>query len=267
MTNPWKYVLVDPEAARTNPYLNPRTPPAPEPEPEPEPTIPPMPSASSTFTGNYILMDQASTYALGLHTLQEACKAERNSHQEQIILPDGRTVYRANTFLENILARMNDWETKSDPKGKARTVEDRKRYFDTWLDSSCGVAYKAGDTKFKLQLVCLPLMGIAQDFNQLFMPVDYNSFQGQKFDSSNPNFTRNAWMALLEERTDVYTNYLKMLKEIAGRDITPNFWTRSKDNLKTDELRAVYVSNLGYDSDAYGINVLNYLARFLRRSP
>ena len=234
-----------------------------------EPAIPPDPlPASPNFTGNYILMPKtSSTYALGLHALQEACIQENNQNQPQIVIPDNRKVYRANTFLENILARMNDWETLRDSNGNKRTPKDRKRYFNTWLNSSGGIVYQSNSTKLKLQLVCPQLMGIAKDFSKKFLPVDYNSFSGDAtLDRSSPNFVRDGWLALLEGKTDVYANYFKMLKEIAEREINPKFWAYSKEHSKGDDLLAVYVNSFGY-SGVVGSNFLNLSGRFLRRSP
>ncbi len=231
--------------------------------PAEEPDTPPAPGAgSSLHVGKYILMPRTSTYALGLHDLQEQCQKENNSNHPQIVLSGGKKIYRANTFLENILARMNDWETLRDPAGNERTLEDRKRYFVTWLDSSCGAAYKAKSTKLKLQLVCPQLMGIAKDFNEDFLPVDYASFKGIELDSNSRNFVRDGWQILLEDRTDVYRNYLEILKVITGKKIVPDFWKRK--NTTTDELGAVYVDDLGSGSDA---SVLNDGGRFLRSSP
>ena len=108
--------------------LGKRAPPiVPAPEPAPEPAPQPRTVEEPTF-GKYILMPQASTYALGLHALQEKCVQENNQHQPQITLPNGKKVYRANTFLENIEARMNDWETEKNPAGSVRTEEERKRF-------------------------------------------------------------------------------------------------------------------------------------------
>src|SRR3989338_1161565 len=98
MNNPWKYVLVDPEAARTNPYLNPRTSPAPEPEPEPEPE----PTATSLKSGKYTEMPRADTYALGVQALHQACVVENNRKHPTFVKPDGNITYRPLTFKETI---------------------------------------------------------------------------------------------------------------------------------------------------------------------
>jgi hypothetical protein len=220
-------------------------------------------SSSLISTGNYILMPQANTYALGLHALQQACIAEGDKCQQpQIQLPDGRKVYRANTFLENILARMNDWETLTDSNGNNRTEEERKEYFQTWLDSCGGVAYQARSTRLKLQLICPQLMGIDKEDTSHFLPVNYANFSGQEFDSSHPNFVHDGWLYLLEGRTDVYTDYLKILKTITQIDITPGFWKRK--NTSDDELRALYVIDLIIISNVIGNNDLINNGSFLR---
>ncbi|MEK6846182.1 MAG: hypothetical protein AABY26_05455 [Nanoarchaeota archaeon] len=83
--------------------------------------------------------------------------------------------------------------------------------------------------------------------------------------SSSPNFVRDAWLALLEGKTDVYQDYLKVLKAASGRDIVPGFWKRQ--NTTTDELRASYVVNLDGGSNAVGSNDLDGSGCFLRGSP
>ena len=256
MVNPWKYVKAEDDG--TNPYLYPKTKPA----GNTPPIIPP--ASSSVSSGGYILMPQTNTYALGVHALQEACIAENNPHQPKVVI-NGREVYRANTFLENILARMTDFNTLANPDGTPRNMEERLKYFNTWLDSCCGVAYQAKTTKLKLGLQCPELICIAKDFVNGFLPVDYANFQGIELDSSSKTFARDGWMALLEGKTDVYTEYLQALKAAKGRDVIPNVWIQKNTN--EDQLRAVYVLNLDNNSYANGINGLSNSGRFLRRSP
>ena len=226
---------------------------------------PPSLPGRSSVVSEYILMPITSTYVLGVHALQEKCVSENNVHQPKIVIAGGE-LYRPNTFLENILARMDDYETLTNPDGSDRSLEDRKRFFDTWLDSCCGVAYRAGTTKFKLNLQCPELIGIDKGFNGSYLSVNYATFSGVELDSSSPNFVRDGWMTLLEGRTDVYDAYLAMLKSIIGGDVIPKFWLRQ--NSATDELRAVYVHVLDNDCDAYGSYDLYGGGRFLcRRNP
>jgi len=224
-----------------------------------EPATPP---SSIAVAGEYILMSQTSTYALGMHALQEACQKKHNPNQPKITLPNGREVYRSNTFLENILARINDYETLQNPDGSVRTMDQRLTLFNTWLDSCCGIAYKAKTTKLKLNLTCPQLIGIAKDFAGKYLPVDYAHFPHQvELDSSSKTFIRDGWLALLEGKTDVYEHYLAVLKTIKGLDIIPNFGVRK--NIAEDELRAVFVNSLDNFSFAIGFNNLFYYGRFL----
>jgi len=226
---------------------------------------PPSLPGRSSVVSEYILMPITSTYVLGVHALQEKCVSENNVHQPKIIVA-GREFYRPNTFLENVEARMDDYETLTNPNGSDRSLEDRKRFFNTWLDSCCGVAYRAGTTKFKLNLQCPELIGIDKGFNGSYLSVNYATFSGVELDSSSPTVVRDGWLALLEGKTEVYDAYLAMLKLITGRDIVPNFWLQQ--NPATDELRAVCVHDLRNDSDAGGDYDLVSVGRFLcRRNP
>lgn len=216
---------------------------------------------------SYVLMPQSNTYALGMHALQKACEAEKNPHQPQIALSDGRKVYRSNTFLENILARLEDYNTLTNASGSQRTMEERLRYFNTWLDSCCGIAYKVGSPKLKLKYVCPKLVGISKDFSKGFLPIYYAFFKEDvELDRSSPNFVREGWIDLLEGQEKVYREYLAVLKEIKKQEIIPNFWVLDQDSLKADKLRAVYVSDLDSNSIAYGNGNLGNDSRFLRHS-
>ncbi|MBI4980107.1 hypothetical protein HZC30_00950 [Candidatus Woesearchaeota archaeon] len=223
--------------------------------------------ATDSERKSYIQMPQTNTYALGMHALQKACEAEKNPHQPQIALY-GRKVYRSNTFLENILARLEDFNTFTNPDGSSRSMDERLRYFNTWLDSCCGVAYKAGLPKLKLKHVCPQLVGISKYFSKGFLPIDYAFFKEDvELDRSSQNFVREGWIDLLEGQEKVYREYLALLKEIKNQEIIPNFWVLDQDSLKTDKLRAVNVSNLDSNSIAYGNGNLSNDSRFLRRSP
>ena len=257
MVNPWKYVKAEDDG--TNPYLHPKT----EPAGDTPPVI--VPASNPVSSGEYILMPQTSTYALGVDALRQACNQENNQNHPQFVLPDGSRIYRPNTFLENILARMTDFNTLTNPDGTQRSMEERLKYFNTWLDSCCGVVCQAKTTNLQLILRCPQLISLAKDFADGFLPVDYASFQGIKLDSNNKTFARDAWMALLEGRTDVYTEYLSVLKAAKGKKVIPDFWKRQ--NTAADELRAVYVNNLDNYSNASGSNSLSNGGRFLRRSP
>ena len=167
--NPWKYVQIDPAEVARNPYLNPRTPPPPDPAGS-------RPPAGSSLDGDYILMPQTNTYALGVDALREACKNDPASAHPQFTLPDGSIVYRPLTFRENLEARVKEYETLQHPDGRAKTAEERQALFLKWLDSCTGIAYKANTTKFKVIPECLPLITIDKDNRDHFLAVPYSSF-------------------------------------------------------------------------------------------
>ena len=284
LKNPWKYGKVDPNIEKTNPYLNPALAAKkaedgngsqndnPNSGSIPPTHIPPIhnpnpPSPNSIiYQGDHTLMPQTNTYALGVHALQEQCQRDNNQNHPQFDLPNGRKVYRPKTFLENILLRMDDWETLENPDGSDRTLDERKRYFTTWLDSSCGIAYEKSTTNLKLRLQCPELIGIDKNFSEESLPIDYSSFINDvALDGSSQTFARDGWLALLEGKEAVYTKYLKVLKEIKGNDITPNFWKRQ--NCSKDNLRAVYVNNLIDLSFANGDYVLNNDGCFVQVNP
>ena len=277
LKDPWKYGKVDPNIEKTNPYLNPALAAKkaedgngsqndnPNPGSTP-PTHTPTSPNSIIYQGDHTLMPKADTYALGVHALQEQCQRDDNQNHPQFDLPNGRKVYRPKTFLENILLRMDDWETLENPDGSDRTLDERKRYFTTWLDSSCGIAYEKSTTNLKLRLQCPELIGIDKNFSEESLPIDYSSFINDvALDGSSQTFARDGWLALLEGKEAVYTKYLKVLKEIKGNDITPNFWKRQ--NCSKDNLRAVYVNVLGYDSNANGDSILYGNGCFVQVNP
>ena len=70
MSNPWKYVKAGSVAG--NPYF----------QLDPIPPNNPLPAS----VGEYILMPQTTTYAFGVHVLQEKCVSENNVHQPKIVV-------------------------------------------------------------------------------------------------------------------------------------------------------------------------------------
>ena len=107
--------------------------------------------------GKYELMDKSSdTYALGVEAVRHLAIAN----------PQHNGIYRPFTFKENIEAKVNDYNTEKNPDGSKKTEEEKKRLFETWLDSSTGIAYKKKSTKYKIIQVSNELITINKDFNQ-----------------------------------------------------------------------------------------------------
>ena len=132
----------------------------------------------------YALMNQTSTFALGVHALRKACD---NAHPT-FVKEDGSRIYRPLTFEENIRARLDVYNTLHNPDGSERSDDDRLRLFYTWLDSCTGIAYKKGTTLFKMITESENLIRIPKGFNESYLPVDYPQLQGVELDSSQGKF-------------------------------------------------------------------------------
>jgi hypothetical protein len=157
------------------------------------------------------------------------------------------------TFFENVKARIADYETN----GKNAEL------FNTWLDSITGVAYKANSTKFKIILRSDKLENIKPDFDQSFMPVDYNAEHGIKLDSSkgkyNQSLTRKEaknhefWLAVMNGDKEKLVEYVNLWFDMTGKDKGMGVYLR--DNTSQNELRklALYVNYSGVYGD-YGLH-------------
>ena len=248
-----------------------------QPSPEPEPSPAPI-EASTDIQGSYILMPQTNRYAQGVHALQQACVDESNKNH-----PTKNGIYRPLIFKEDLQARLEDYETLRDERGNERSFDDRIRFFKRWLDSCCGVAYKGGTTKFKLVPICNELVTIDQGFNRAALDVNYGSIQGTELDSGKAKcgklLTKSeienhpAWIAAVEGDVELLKSYRDVVFDIL-RERNPQkkmpskamrFWVLNSPS--NDQLRALFVNNLGYDSNAYGSNYLKYYGSFLRVAP
>ncbi|MDP3640709.1 MAG: hypothetical protein Q8R53_05955, partial [Nanoarchaeota archaeon] len=116
-----------------------------------------------SIDGQIILMPKKSTYVLGTQALREACAKEPNSPHPVFTRADGTQIYRSLTFHEDLLARVTDFNTEHDASGAQRSLADRLRLFDHWLDSCTGTAYEAGTDMMKIIPACEPLIIIPGD--------------------------------------------------------------------------------------------------------
>ena len=231
----------------------------PSPEPAPAPSRSPL-------DGLYILMPHTGKYALGVHALQDACSKDPTSTHPQSTLPDGSRIYRPLTFKENVEALVNEYE-------RPRSTDERLRLFQRWNDSCTGVAYKAGSTRFKIIPESVELITIDKEFNQGFLPVVYDGIPGIELDSSTGKYntlltkdevlSHPAWLAAVGGDAALLRTYRDIVfAEKAGSTRLMRFWV--PQNTPTDELRALFVSNLNFNSDADGNNYLNSSGSFLR---
>ena len=250
---------------------------------EPDSGTPPPPGTgtdagdSEQFSGKYLLMAEASTYANGLHALREACEQNNNPVHPKFVRDDGSEIYRPLTFKENIAARVEDYETELNLDGTERSHDDRLRLFNRrWLTSSCGIAHKAKSSKFKIIPVCQELITIAQDFNLTYLPINYDSLTGTELDRVNGKYdtlltkpevlNHPAWNAAVEGNSKLLKTYADIV--FAERPDDPKlmrFWLLNKPN--EDQLRALFVNNLDYNSNASGDYYLSSSGSFLQVTP
>src|SRR3989344_102003 len=223
---------------------------------------------SSVIEGTYILMLQVSTYALGVHALQKACKSETDSPHPQCILDDGSIIYRPLSFKENLEVRVTDYENNKD-------TEERKRLFKHWNDSCTGVAYMGGTTKFKIVPRCHQLITIAKDFREASLPVDYDAVEGIELDRAAGKYTtyltkdevlaNEGWKAAVENDLELLKTYRDIVFTELKRDNAMAFCVLDKP--ADDQLRALFVSDLDSNSIAYGYNDLGNSGTFLHVAP
>ena len=225
----------------------------------------------------YVLMPRAETYALGVEKLKNACLADQMNAQPLFTQNDNSRIIRPLTFEENIRARVNDFETLLDENGNDRSLKQRKRLFNTWLDSCTGLAYKSKTTKFKIITECSELVNIANNFNEEYLPISYNAVNGIELDSSKgiynklltPQqvFEHKVWNAVVQDSALLKT-YTDIVFQLNPGDERMRFWVMQ--NTEKDELRALFVYNIDNNSDASGYaNLLNnaYFLRVTQKAP
>lgn len=272
--NIWKHVQVDSDRLKSNRYLNPSSP-----SPETEVTPPPAPKSISTGA-DYELLPVQTTYAIAVHVLRGACHVNLST-QPLFTREDGSRIYRPLTFKETIQAKIEDYNTTHDKDGNERTLDDRLRFFNKYIDSCTGMSYKKESTEFQIILECSPLIEIARDFNEAFLPDSYASVKnGIKLNSSgrgkkyNQSLTKQeienheGWrtavddVALLRNHRDIVFSALAARNDGNMPDKAMGFYVRS--NTDEDELRALFVSYLYYSSYADGSGILYNIGSFLR---
>ncbi|MDP3698571.1 MAG: hypothetical protein Q8R47_03210 [Nanoarchaeota archaeon] len=188
---------------------------------------------------------KANTYAQGVAKLRELGEQPK-------------------TFKENIEARVVAYENSD------------KTLFDTWLESCTAVVNKKMSTRFQIVSLSTELMSIPANFNKSFLPVDYDTVQGIELDSSNQKYDQGltkdevmdhaGWLLAVEADAPLLKTYRDIVfAELGNPKTAMRFYVRQNNG--QDELRALFVNDLDYNSNAGGGGNLNYSGSFLRGSP
>ena len=150
--------------------------------------------------------------------------------------------------------------------------------YDTWLDSRCGIAYKAGTTKIKIIPDCKELKDISVNFKAAFLSVPYNSLSRIELDTSQGKWNtpltpaeivvHPGWLAAVEGDKDFLEKYVRetfaaYAQRYQQAEKLMCFYVLNSP--AEDQLRALFVYDLDYRSGAIGSNNLNIYGSFLRR--
>ncbi len=229
----------------------------------------------------YEVMPEKRIYAEGVYALQNSYawkETEVPSHLWYDYV--GRRIVRPLTCRENILARVEDFETLKNKDGSTRTIEDKLKLFNVWLDSCMGVAYSSkSEDDFMIVPVCKELITIPKKFSNEYLLVDYVSLQGKgvslkrsqaKYDtplSESEVIAHPAWIASVEEDVTLLCTYASIffnyVKSKEGKAMS--FLVAGQS--KKDQIRALLVDSLEADSNAIGYFGLNFNSSFLRATP
>ncbi|MEK6922017.1 MAG: DnaJ domain-containing protein [Nanoarchaeota archaeon] len=227
------------------------------------------------------ILQWSSTYARGVHALREACVAENNL-QHPKYTSDGTVIYRPLTLRENLIGRLTEFHTLENPDGTPRSLEDRLALSSIWNDSCTGVLRKAQSTKFKIIPLFEPLITIDKECKEWYFPVSYDEFDVPELDSSkemyNQSIPKNrildneAWRFAVEEDVATLSAYVAFveagmaIRSLPSRKAFMGFYVQ-KNTLRRDIGGALFVNDLGNNSNASGDSLLYSNGSFVRRSP
>ena len=271
--NPWKHV--DPGDVSKNPYYKKLE--------TTNNTKPPETKKANTkiLSGNYEISDRFDRYELGVESIRSTLITNTNA-QPIFVKPDHSKIYRPLTTLESLEVMIKDFNTLHDSNGDVRSEEDRLRLFSNYKYTCTGVAYKADGKEIKILPESTELILIDKNLNKPFLSIDYAKISGTRLDKKQAKYNQGlskaevlnhpAWLAsventthgknILKEYTEIVFNYLKTKK-----NSTQGMGYYIVTDPKVDQLRALYVYGIDYNSNAVGNNFLGNFARFLLAAP
>ncbi len=228
---------------------------------------------------NYQLMSRTASYANGVHAFRDSYKGKEAEVPKQLLYDNnGEIIIRPLTFKENISARVEDFETLQNPDGTERTLDERLRLFDSWLDSCTGIAYSAEQTAdFKIIPVCRELITIPSGFNKEYIGVNYNSLEGIALKRSQAKYNQSltqsevlehhGWLAAVEEDKNLLQTYNSIVfaNMAQSNGTAMGFYLRTQ--IQENQLRALFVYRSISISNAIGSDYLYNRASFLRVAP
>jgi len=181
-----------------------------------------------------------------------AFQALRQQGSGKTIAINGQTYVRPFTMKENLQARIEDYNTLTNTDGTQRTEEERRRFFNTWLDSCSGIHYLAGTTRFKIIPRSNELITLAQAPINEYLSVPYAQ--------------TSAWLAAVEEDQVLLGEAFDIMGAVNN---APADWKGMGffvyPDKTQDELRPLFVNGQDGCGNAIGRNLLYDDGRLLRR--
>ncbi len=229
----------------------------------------------------YEVMPRAGTYAEGVHILRNSYVENESEVPSRLWYEcDGQKIVRSLTFRENLLARVDDFETLKNKDDKERTIKDRLRLFDTWLDSCTGIAYSSQDEgDFMIIPVCRELITIPEGFCDEEMQINYASLQGKGFSLKRSQVKWNqlltesevmshpAWIASVEEDITLLCAYASIVFKHVSNKYGKAMGFYLRNPIEKDQLRSLCVSSRDRNSNADGNYNLGSNCVFSRATP
>ncbi len=228
----------------------------------------------------YKLMPVQATYAYGVYALRNSYKRKESEVPSLLRYErDGQKIIRPLSFKENLLARVDDFETLKNKDGSNKTIEERLRLFDTLLDSCTGIVYSSkNENDFMIVPVCKELITIPKNFSNEYLSVDYASLQGRgtrlkrsqaKYDellTESKVISHPAWIASVEEDITLLGTYTSIAFKHSSRSEGKLMGFYLRNQIEKDQLRGLFVSDRNYNSNAGGSNLYDG-SSFLRATP
>lgn len=206
---------------------------------------------------------KAVTYAKAVEALRRSCEELGDGltlAQPTFTTEDGSQVPRPLSFKEVLEAKVDDFETLLDINGKPKDMKDRLRLWNVYNDSCTGNAHKADSDMIKIIPVCQELVLIDPAFSGTFLPVSFASLKGTTLNRTKATYNQPltkqaylnhpAWNAACETDKVLLKTHWRIVFEQTENEKMMGWYLRNRTT--EDELRAVYVGDLGRDAFADG---------------
>ena len=219
-------------------------------------------SAPVSSCGYEVIEDNSYSAALQTLRVQYASAPDRYSPHPTITVGD-QIFPRPLTMLENLEMCLAHSEL-----------------LNIYFDSCTGIAYLANSRMSKLIPVCLDLCALPNDFKDFFLPTPYASLQGTELDLSKSVYDQllgfdtvlnhSFWLAVFNNDVPKLTRYRDLVfntkfSDKAAASKAMGVFVRT--NVTQDELRALCVNDVTFDSILSGSGNLDGIARFLLLTP